>query len=213
MRNWLDLSGIHRIIKSILPVAENSKSSFGKSPSDDKEFILTLRSQLPDSLLTSLGVNSFSNDNLFKEISVIAEEISKSIVIRTIQKTIKPQCPECPLIPVSNSKGCPPIQNCRRCPECPQIIETFEQTGIPQYIEGSVPSTPNLINYPSIGIRKRLPQLSNRQAINRLIQKDNILLEHSVPSKTKDNRYLVTLIPKRKGVINSLMVRNYFLVI
>lgn len=110
MRNWVNLSSINKIVRNILGESSiSSKSSFGKNSDKDLQFILKLRTSLTPALLDSLGVNSLSNKDLLKELSVINSEIHKSIVTKTIIKT---QIPECP--------ACPPQVDCPTIPGCPK---------------------------------------------------------------------------------------------
>ena len=256
MRNWVNLSSINKIVRNIMGESSvTSKSSFGKSSKTDLAFILKLRTALTPALLESLGVNSLSNKNLLKELSVINTEIHKSMATKTIIKTKIPDCPicpaqrECPTIPGCPPKTiCPPPVKCPDCPDCETItlpeteIETEDdnQNSNQNQNEGianigsewgqnthvvtgnpvAIPQTPvinmnqnmqnhgapRLILYPSTGIFQRPPELSNRQAINRLIQNQSMVLERPLTTSRRKNDFYITLVPKRKSISEALRV-------
>ena len=225
-----------------------SKSSFGKNSKTDLAFILKLRTALTPALLESLGVNSLSNKNLLKELSVINTEIHKSMATKTIIKTKIPDCPgcpaqrECPTIPGCPPKTiCPPPVKCPDCPDCetitlpeteidngnddpnddpdidpewepktpvvpdnPVVIPQAPVINMNQEIQNH--GAPRLILYPSTGIFQRPPELSNRQAINRLIQNQSMVLERPLTSSRRNNDFYITLVPKRKSISEALRV-------
>lgn len=65
---------------------------------------------------------------------------------------------------------------------------------------------PKLILYPSTGIFHRPPELSNRQAINTLLQNQSMVLERPLTSVRRNNDYYITLVPKKKSITEALRV-------